>query len=155
MTHRCGRSPFILQRKCPTPRYLFDPTVDFLFNRAAPQRENLSGCKIVQLPVVVMLQSKREEKHFSGFQRIGQTRADRLKKVLAGRLEVQRCTAKVTAREPRFWGFCVFIFYQGNKSPVRGLVSHAALGKRRQSQDSAHGAAGIGNKRDTKGFHTY
>lgn len=52
-------------------------------------------------------------------------------------------------------GFVFLFFFWGNKSPVRGLVSQAALGRRRQSQDSAHGAAGIGNKRDTKGFHTY
>lgn len=63
-----------------------------------------------------MLQSKGEEKHFSGFERDGQTEADRLKKVFAGWLKVQRCAAKVTAWEPWFCGFCAFIFSEAIKA---------------------------------------
>ena len=63
-----------------------------------------------------MLQSNREEKHFSGFRRDGKTEAGRLKKVLAGRLDTQRCVAEVTAWEPRFCGFCVFIFSEAIKA---------------------------------------
>lgn len=63
-----------------------------------------------------MLQSAGEEKHLRGFQRDGQAKAGGLKKALAGRVEVQRRAAKVTAWEPWLCGFCVFIFSEAIKA---------------------------------------
>lgn len=62
-----------------------------------------------------MLQSNREENHFSGFQRDGQSEAD-TKKVLAGWLEAEECAAK--AMGATVLGVLWFYTFQGNKSPI-------------------------------------